>query len=94
MTTIDLKALEKGIVISEEGGAREFDSFDSISEGELILKFTPDGVKSEFKIGKGIVVCEKGVSLSKTAQQVKMEAVFVHFYYTVLPLDKKNPRNW
>ncbi|MBU4284896.1 hypothetical protein KKF60_01665 [Patescibacteria group bacterium] len=89
------QVLEKGIVISKEGKVREFNSFASILEGELFLKFTPDGVKTEFKIGGQVVVCEKGVSLSKTAQQAKMEAVLIHFYYTILPpMDKKNPRDW
>lgn len=93
--TMDLETLEKGIVISKEGRARKFDCFTGVLEGEFVLKLTPDGVKNEFKIGgQGIVVYEKGVSLSKTAQQAKIEAVFVNFYYTILPLSKKNPRNW
>lgn len=81
--------LEKGIVISKEGGIREFKSFQNISEGELVLKFTPDGIKSVFKNGSSVLRAKEGIFFSKTASQAQFEAVLVHFYYTVLLMEKK-----
>ncbi|HUT96050.1 MAG TPA: hypothetical protein VMW82_00545 [Candidatus Paceibacterota bacterium] len=89
---MSLEVLEKGIVISKEGGLRKFNLFANILEGELVLKFTSNGTKSEFKIGKEVMVCREGVSLSKTLKQTQIEAVLVHIYYDILlSCKKRNP---
>lgn len=88
-TTTNLETLEEGIVISKEGRVKKFNSFADIQEGELFLKFMSEGVKSELKNGGSVLISKKGVLISKTAIQARMEAVLVHFYYTILPLGER-----
>lgn len=75
--------LEKGIIISREGAVRGGE-FSDLQPGELQIKFSSHGTRSNFKPSKFVETSKNGVSVQRTMQQTTQEAACIVLYMGTL----------
>lgn len=75
------EVLEAGIVIGPNGETRMCKSFRGVKKGELHLRCSFGGTRSNFKASDSIESHKKGVSVIKSRKQAAREALCVTLYY-------------